>query len=199
MQYGRGGVEIGMGARNNRRIRLWGWVGLWTIVVYGTLYIARPVSAVFRRGIPNYGIFVNTIVLFLAVEALLIIYSLYKSGFFKKGYTLILLFAAVTIYALVISQVRLAEEKIHFIEYGLLSFLVYRALRIDIKGWWVYLLSFTLVFILGWVDEGIQYLLPNRIYDIRDVVMNGVGGVIGLVFIFIVENDKKESKFNLIR
>lgn len=173
-----------------RQIRLWAWVGLWTIIVYGTLYIARPISAFFRNSIPHYGVFVNTVVFLLGLEALLIIYAVYKGGFFKNNSTLIFLFAAVCVYTVLIAKVRLAEEKIHFIEYGLLGFLVYRALVVDIKGWQVYLLSLLLVFTLGWIDEGIQYLLPNRVYDIRDVVMNGVGGAIGLVFIFIVESDK---------
>ncbi|MFH1867582.1 MAG: VanZ family protein [Candidatus Omnitrophota bacterium] len=183
----------------NLRLKQWSWVGLWTIVVYSTLYIARPASAFIRRGIPHYGVFVNTIVLLLALEVLFIIYAIYKSDFFKKRSTVVFLFLAVTIYTILISRVRLAEEKIHFIEYGLLSLLVYRALLLDIKGWWIYLLTFAVVFILGWVDEGIQYVLPNRVYDIRDVVMNGVGGLIGLVFIFIIESDKFAARRRLLR
>ena len=35
--------------------------------------------------------------------------------------------------------------------------------------------------LLGWLDEGIQALLPNRVYDLRDVFFNSVaaGLVIG--------------------
>ena len=32
--------------------------------------------------------------------------------------------------------------------------------------------------LVGWGDEGIQALLPNRVYDLRDAVLNLVGGAL---------------------
>jgi hypothetical protein len=31
----------------------------------------------------------------------------------------------------------------------------------------------------GWLDEGIQYLLPNRWYDLADVALNAASGALG--------------------
>lgn len=79
-----------------------------------------------------------------------------------------------------LSRIELPIEKTHFLEYGFLSFLVFRALRNDVKNKLLYPLSALIVFCLGFLDEGIQYLLPNRVYEFRDVLLNATSGVLGL-------------------
>ena len=39
-----------------------------------------------------------------------------------------------------------------------------------------------LVALAGWVDEGIQGLLPNRVYDLRDVGLNAGAGALAAGF-----------------
>ncbi len=34
---------------------------------------------------------------------------------------------------------------------------------------------------LGWIDEGIQSLLPNRVYDMRDVGVNAIAALMTIV------------------
>ena len=69
-------------------------------------------------------------------------------------------------------------ERVHFSQYGLLGLLVSRAYKISS---FKMLLAFALfVMSVGLVDEIIQWYLPNRYGDIRDVVMNSLGGVSGL-------------------
>ena len=86
-------------------------------------------------------------------------------------------------YVLALSRLQLSIEKIHFVEYGLLSLLVFRALRHNIMNRSLYFWSGLIVFCLGWLDEGIQYALPNRVYDTRDVIVNGLAGILGLLII----------------
>jgi len=33
----------------------------------------------------------------------------------------------------------------------------------------------------GWFDEGIQYLLPERYYDLRDVAFNAAAGALAVI------------------
>ncbi|NNE43630.1 MAG: VanZ family protein, partial [Gemmatimonadetes bacterium] len=42
------------------------------------------------------------------------------------------------------------------------------------------LLTVALVAGLGWIDEGIQALLPGRVYDIRDVGFNALAGLMAV-------------------
>ena len=69
-------------------------------------------------------------------------------------------------------------ERVHFIQYGLLGLLVSRAYKIS--SFKMLLVSSLLIVSVGLVDEIIQWYLPNRYGDIRDVVMNSLGGVSGL-------------------
>lgn len=68
------------------------------------------------------------------------------------------------------------EEAIHFIEYGLLSFLIFNALKNDIRDVTIYIVASFVVLIVGTADEIIQWMIPNRYWDLRDVGMNFLAG-----------------------
>ena len=40
--------------------------------------------------------------------------------------------------------------------------------------------------IVGWLDEGIQAVLPNRVYDLRDVAFNALAAVVCLIAVELV-------------
>jgi VanZ family protein len=75
--------------------------------------------------------------------------------------------------------IKYPEERIHFVEYAVLGVLLYFALREGILGRRLILYIPALVFIIGLGDELIQGILPNRVYDFRDVLMNLAGGILG--------------------
>jgi VanZ family protein len=72
-------------------------------------------------------------------------------------------------------------EKIHIVEYGLLAFLVYRAVRPagDRRQVFLPLLWVTAV---GTMDEWLQWLAPTRVGEWLDVLLNVFAGVVGLIF-----------------
>lgn len=63
-------------------------------------------------------------------------------------------------------------ERIHFIEYGLLGWLSYWA---GGKKALIYVIA------IGIIDELIQGILPNRYFDMRDIIMNIIGGGMGII------------------
>ena len=73
------------------------------------------------------------------------------------------------------------EERIHLVEYGLAGWLCARASAGS--GWWPvrWPIVLIIVFMLGLGDEIIQYFLPGRVYDDRDVLLNFLSGVCGMV------------------
>ncbi|NQT95495.1 MAG: VanZ family protein [Candidatus Omnitrophica bacterium] len=150
----------------------------------------RPICSFLRENVPFYHIAGNILIALVAGASFLVIYKLKIEGHIKKKLTVVLLVCCSLIFAVVIWQFKLTEEKIHFFEYGLLGFLAYRAFNIDIKGFRAYIFTFILIFILGWTDEGIQYILPNRYYDLRDVLMNAGGGLMGLLITLVVNMDE---------
>ncbi len=82
------------------------------------------------------------------------------------------------------------EERTHLFEYGIVSVLIYQALRersengrrVPVPA----LLALVATSLLGWIDEGIQAVLPDRSYDNFDVLSNVVAAVIGIAGSVIV-------------
>ena len=45
--------------------------------------------------------------------------------------------------------------------------------------------------LFGWLDEGIQAILPNRVYDIRDVGFNVLAGLIAIAASLAVSRTRR--------
>ena len=74
------------------------------------------------------------------------------------------------------------EERTHLFEYSLVAALVHEALlerrengrRVPLPA----ILALVIAIGLGWLDEGIQSLLPNRVYDNIDVLFNALAATV---------------------
>jgi hypothetical protein len=90
--------------------------------------------------------------------------------------------AAAVGYAVAFSWLRAQHlERTHLPEYGVMAWLAWRALAIP--GAPGYVAAAALAAAIGWGDELLQRVVPGRVYDLRDVAMNGVGAVLGVVVI----------------
>jgi len=103
----------------------------------------------------------------------------------KKRYMshYILFTAAILGYAYLFwSLFKLPVEQVHLMEYGFLSYLVYLAAKNGnlLK---TYIKVFLLVASIGYIDELIQFFLPDRRYDIKDVLVNALSGLLGIFLI----------------
>jgi hypothetical protein len=72
-------------------------------------------------------------------------------------------------------------ERFHLVEYGVLTWLYYRAwhARGDVSSLVFPMLA---TFMVGIFDESLQWLVPARVGELRDVLLNGVSIACGLVF-----------------
>ncbi len=96
-------------------------------------------------------------------------------------------------YIRIVMQYRIMVERIHFIQYGILALLIYNSLSVSMTGFKKYLITLGLVTALGWGDELIQALLPERVYDLRDVFLNALAGALMLIVIFTAERLRRAS------
>ena len=88
-------------------------------------------------------------------------------------------------------QLKIVAERIHVLEYGLLGYLASRDLlkrSISIKP---ILLVILVVASFALLDEGFQHILPNRFWDLRDIVFNLCGGILGTSLFLIINKEKK--------
>lgn len=67
------------------------------------------------------------------------------------------------------------EESVHFVEYGLLAILVFAALSKRSPDLTIYPTTFFIGASVGVVDEAIQWLVPKRVWDLRDIGLNALG------------------------
>lgn len=94
-------------------------------------------------------------------------------------------FALVYLYLLKY-QCQFPAERLHLMEYGLLAYLFYRALRNDFPSKKAYVLGFLFASVFGFFDEAIQYVLPNRVFEIRDVMTNVMAAGLGLLAVKVL-------------
>jgi len=71
-------------------------------------------------------------------------------------------------------------EQIHFIEYGIMGFLAYSALKHHLRGWGLVGVAMLLTHFFGMIDECIQGNLASRVGEQRDMLWNGLAGSLGL-------------------
>lgn len=166
--------------------RAWGLVWAWVMLIYSTLYIVRPICAFLEKTTPFNQL--TTGMIFIAFAAV-IIYGIVWLHL-RRPSTFVLLALIGVCYVYGVMVIPFPAEKIHFLQYGVLAFLCYRALRADFSRRKAYIFAILLTTVFGWIDEGIQHLLPNRYYELRDVALNSISGVLGLFLVFIFERER---------
>ncbi len=158
--------------------RLWLAAGGLLAAIYLTLAWVRPISDALR----SWGLLRATMIgAFLAVAAVAG-WALARS---RPGWREVAVLAPFAVfYVAVLATMERAEEAFHFVEYGALGALIYGALAARRPDYLRPALGTVLLTALaGWADEGIQALLPERYYDLRDVGFNALAGVIAAVAI----------------
>lgn len=100
--------------------------------------------------------------------------------------------ACAVAYALVATRFEVIQERIHLLQYGLVALLFLGALEARASGGTARFLAVVetppraaagavlLAAAAGWIDEGIQGILPNRHYDLRDVGLNALAGAMAV-------------------
>jgi len=125
-------------------------------------------------------------VLFAVITALTILLFLFIFKLkVKKVSQYIWLFICAGLYVHFTFQLKAhPEEAIHFLEYGLLSYFLLRALNQRIRDWTVYVTTVLFVLFVGTIDEFLQWMIPRRFFDFRDVGLNMLAGGIFLLAVW---------------
>lgn len=90
-----------------------------------------------------------------------------------------------------------ARKCMHFIEYGLLAVLVFRAFRADSPlAWRARWACYSLAIVVGWavVDEYHQSLTRTRGGSAMDVMIDSAGGLCALILISALSVRKREKR-----
>jgi VanZ family protein len=151
-------------------------LGALLLGIYSTLYVARRITETIREA----GLLRAAVATAFALAGLAVIVFLARNPTFRTPRTVFATLGLALVYALVVFPMNSPEEKLHFLEYGAVGVLAFFSAPVkwSERKRFAFAALFTLA--AGWTDEGIQALLPNRYYDLRDVAFNAVAGVMAL-------------------
>jgi VanZ family protein len=74
-------------------------------------------------------------------------------------------------------------ESMHFVQYGVLSVLVFRALAHRLRDSGIYLAAILLTAFIGTVDETVQWFTEGRYWDFHDLPLNGYSSLLALLVV----------------
>jgi len=150
---------------------------LWSFIIFAAIPLARSIESFITR-------YVSTFVFTYIVIAAVVISSAYatlclrrQKVFSADRYIWLACVATVLIgYTLKLSRTRI--EAMHFIQYGFLGLLAFRALSHHIRDNSIYFVSALLCGIIGICDEFIQWLTPDRFWGLGDIWINFLGAAL---------------------
>jgi len=166
----------------------WSWLVVlaWTIVIFVTIPLARTIQREFERlfGSRAYFIAAGIIGVFFFLFVLIYIYQRHKRNLSRRlGWLIVLMAASV---GLMKFQLQTPAEAIHFFEYGILSFFLFRACSHHVRDWLIYPISVFLLIMVASADEFLQWMMPGRYWDFRDIRLNLLAGMVVQAFIALV-------------
>ncbi len=176
----------------------WIWVSLCILAIFLIVPLARTIQAFvserWGRPIFGYAVLATVGVAFLAAAIVLF----FRLQIRSPG-RLVWLAAVAGLYVYFTLKLwRAPEEAVHFLEYGLLGFLLFRALSHSMRDKSVYLAAFFIGSIVGVFDEILQWIVPGRFWDFRDAGLNALAA--GLFQVALWKGIKPSfisEKFNL--
>jgi VanZ family protein len=161
----------------------WLWVALCVLTIFLVVPVARAITSYVETywDVSLFGFSVLSAVILLFLVCLYFLWFRLKIHTFSN-YIWLASVTAVYIY-FTLKLWRRPEEAVHFLEYGLLGYLLFRALRHHIPDKTIYLAAFFIGVMVGIFDEALQWAIPRRYWDFRDIGLNALS--IGLCQIAI--------------
>ncbi len=165
---------------SRRERRLW----LWTLAVVAAIYATLGLTGTLAEWLREHG-FLDAAVFFLLGMFLVGATIVTQGVRVRIGRTEIaVVMGIVAAYLMVFTRMAILEERSHLIEYGVLGVFIYEALaerarqgrRVPLPP----VLAALITAALGVVDEGIQWFLPTRVFDLQDILFNLLAGTMAI-------------------
>ena len=153
----------------------WLHVAIWSLVIFATIPVARILQKfVYQRwGRETFTYIVLVGILLALGSSIFYLRRLRVTS--RSGYFWLFATAAVFV-GYTIHLRKSPEEAVHFLQYGLLGILTYRALAHRVHDVSIYFAAAIICGIIGMLDEIIQWLTPGRYWGLRDVWINFLAG-----------------------
>ena len=150
----------------------WLYMAIWSLIIFVTIPMARAiqkcVTLQWSREAFTYAV---CGVIFLAFAAA-IFYVHRRRPIARNSYLWLTAIGALFFgYTIEIGK-RAPEEAVHFVQYGVLGFLAYRALSCRLDDSSIYFAAAIVCGMIGTLDEFVQWLTPQRFWGLSDIWLN---------------------------
>jgi len=162
---------------------IWIIIAIYIFLIYSTLSVTPLIWNFLYTFLEQKFLNIVVNIIFIIITFFILYFLIKKKKFYflikKKKSKICFFFLLIFLFLilLLITRIEKPAERIHFLEYGILGALIFKATGEKVKQ---NIFAIILLFIIAVIDELIQYMLPNRVGDIKDIVMNITGGIIGL-------------------
>ena len=154
-----------------REKRLWVGALMVVVIIFITLFVGRPLANLFTDGDVRAAIF---LLVMLLVGATIIAHGLNAK---PSQLEISILLGIIAVYIMFFLRLGL-PERTHLIEYSVLAIFIHKAIvermrngkNIRVPALW----AMVGAFLIGVLDECIQIFLPNRVFDLEDILFNGM-------------------------
>ena len=163
------------------RWRAWGVLALYVVVLYGLLPLGPTIGLGAIRTAPGAWLLGPGLGIIGVVIGIALLVLLWRRGAPPWAFAALVL-AAIG-YTVVFTSLRAQRlERTHLAQYGIAAWLAWRAVTPHVRSApAAYAAAALIGTAIGWGDELVQAVLPNRVYDLRDVAMNAAGAVLGVI------------------
>ena len=171
--------------------RRWLVLGIYAAAIYTTLPYGPTIGrGVLRSAAGSWLLGSGMGVLALALGVAIVV-QLRRRGAPAASYGALALAAAGTMLGLAWLRAQ-HQERVHLPEYAIASWLAWRALDAHRVGRVrAYVGAALIAAALGLGDELLQAITPGRVYDLRDVAANALGGVLGTLLLVAIQGGER--------
>lgn len=160
----------------NKAFLAWVWVVLCSIGIFLTVPVGRKIQRYvyehWGRELFGYSVLLAIGIGFISLSYILIFKLRIRS---PSHYVWLFIISGLYIY-FTLKLWKIPEEAVHFLEYGLLSFFLFKALSISVKDRSIYFTATLFALLIGTFDEIFQWITPERFWDFRDAGLNALSG-----------------------
>lgn len=171
------------------RARAWAGALAYIALVYSTIPLLPDVWALLREYTQGAIRHLGIVVVVVGGVALLIRLTA-RLG--REWWRYLALVAIAALYAHLLGEfARFPAERLHLVEYGFMGYVLLRALRCDIHPPWSYLVAWLGAVLVGVGDECIQWVLPQRYFEVKDIQLNAVSAALGLMVTWLAHGSRE--------
>lgn len=172
---------------SRRERRLW----LWTLAVVAAIYSTLGLAGTLAEALREYQLLDASILVLFAMFLLGATILALGIRVRPRGVEIAVLLGITFVYLLLFLRTSVSPaERTHLMEYGVLGVFIHEALserasqgrRVPLPP----VIAVLVTAALGVVDEGIQWLLPNRVFDPIDMLFNLLAGATSVAAVVVL-------------